>query len=211
MLRPLFRLAARSPLVARLVLGVRPVKLGKDEHYFDATTLALLREVKARLPKGGLLLDMGTGSACAIGLGIWKTGRLVVSCDVNPEVAERARESIAAAGAHVAVVVSDLFENVEGQFDLVAFNPPYVRSADGESRSLPESTRSQWDGGESGTDVIERFLVAFEEWGGAPSALLGVNRRHVPREKVEACIARTNLKLEEVVSRAASDVYVLAR
>ncbi len=48
-------------------------------------------------------------------------------------------------------VVSNLFENVQGVFDWIIFNPPYLQS----EGDLSDPT---WDGGQRGAEVIERFL-----------------------------------------------------
>jgi release factor glutamine methyltransferase len=53
---------------------------------------------------------------------------------------------------------SDLFEKVDGYFDVIVFNPPY----------LPEETRStswiekSWSGGNEGSEVAVRFIE--EAW-----------------------------------------------
>jgi len=51
-------------------------------------------------------------------------------------------------------VYSDLFENIEGKFDLIIFNPPYLP----EDSREPEDSRLSTTGGVKGNEIIIRFL-----------------------------------------------------
>ena len=53
-------------------------------------------------------------------------------------------------------VVSNLFDNVKGFFNWIVFNPPYLPS----EGDLHDHT---WDGGQSGAEIIERFLKDARE------------------------------------------------
>lgn len=68
-------------------------------------------------------LDMGTGTGILASI-LAKNCKEVVAADINPEAVARARKGIKA--ENVSFVLSDLFKNVKGKFDLIAFNPPYL-------------------------------------------------------------------------------------
>ena len=55
---------------------------------------------------------------------------------------------------------SDLFENVQGKFDVVAFNPPYLPEdkeiEDAESKLITT-------GGKTGSEIINKFLIQAKE------------------------------------------------
>ncbi|MGQ9587453.1 MAG: Eco57I restriction-modification methylase domain-containing protein, partial [Thermoplasmata archaeon] len=51
-------------------------------------------------------------------------------------------------------IESDLFEKVEGDFDVIAFNPPYLPD---DSMATSWAERA-WSGGSEGTDIILRFM-----------------------------------------------------
>jgi methylase of polypeptide subunit release factors len=212
-LRLLFRRLLRSRALAARLLGLELPALEDGEHYLDVTTLALLRAARGRVPRGSRVLDVGTGSFAAIG--IWLERRLgceVVATEVDPQVAERARRCVQLNRAGVRVVEGDLLAGLEGPFDHVLCNPPYVPTAPGVAQGLPQRLRSQWDGGPDGSETIARFLAAFEREGRRATALLGVNSRHVPRARVlERIGERTGLELVELVPGAwlPADVYVL--
>lgn len=57
-------------------------------------------------------------------------------------------------------VYSDLFENVEGKFDFIIFNPPYLPKDSLEPKDSQLSTA----GGEQGSELINRFLKDAENY-----------------------------------------------
>jgi len=98
---------------------------------------------------GRKVLDMGTGSGI-LGLYCAIRGADVTACDIDPSAVFRVEEAANMLGVKLRLVVSDLFSSVQGQFDLILFNPPYLPSRGVEDRSV--------DGGANGTRVIEKFL-----------------------------------------------------
>jgi ribosomal protein L3 glutamine methyltransferase len=84
------------------------------------------------------ILDIGTGSGCiAIALARAFPASHVVAVDLMPDALDVARINVTrhAVQDRVELVQSDLFEQVEGTFDLIVSNPPYV--AEGEVTELP--------------------------------------------------------------------------
>jgi methylase of polypeptide subunit release factors len=208
-LRRLAAAASRSRAVARWRFGIDFPPLGPGERYFDITTPVLVWAAAPLLDPGRRLLDMGTGAFATVGLALWrKTGCAVVSTDVRPDLVRRARANVEANGSPARVVEARFFEGLDGAFDVVTFNPPYVPSA------LLDGPDVQSDGGPEGTTVIEGFLDAFAAHGGKATALLGVNRLLVPRETVARLVERRpGLALEQVRRRRPwpVDVHVLVR
>lgn len=97
-------------------------------------TECLVEEVLKELHDGMRILDMCTGSGCIlISLLHYSNDCIGVGADISEEalaVAEANAASILTAGKDtgVAFVHSDLFEGVEGKFDIIVSNPPYIRS-----------------------------------------------------------------------------------
>ncbi len=90
----------------------------------------LLAEIAALSAPAGRALDLGTGTGY-IGLYLAQRGWQVDAVDVSPRAVELAqanaeRNGLAGGGESGALRVfhSDLFEQVEGPYDLIAFNPP---------------------------------------------------------------------------------------
>jgi release factor glutamine methyltransferase len=106
------------------------------------------------------VLEVGTGSGYVAGA-VAATGARVVASDVNPHACRQAREDYGPPaepdGGSIEVVRGDLTAPFRGRaFDAVLFNPPYLPTD-------PDAERDDWmatalSGGESGREVIERFL-----------------------------------------------------
>jgi release factor glutamine methyltransferase len=114
-------------------------------------TYLLLKNVE--VPAGKRLLDMGCGTGI-IGLHAARIGADVVAADINPHAVDCARRNAASNDLRVEVIQSDLFDKITGNFDVMAFNPPYLP---GDSRSTSWIEKS-WAGGDEGSEVAVRFL-----------------------------------------------------
>ena len=103
------------------------------------------------------ILEIGTGSGCiavALALAFPESG--VVATDISADALEVARRNIQRHKLRdrVQLVQSDLFAGLEGRFDLIVSNPPYVPIADVASFP-PEYGHEPLLALESGTDGME--------------------------------------------------------
>jgi len=190
----------KSRNVARLIfkIGFKPVK--KGAYYFDMTTLVLTKLVLREINKDDRVLDMGTGTSSIIGLTIWKQcGCYVVCSDINPEIVSMAQENVEFNQAPMQVKHSNLFENIEEDFDIVVFNPPYVPTKKGTVSNLSKQFQSQWDGGEDGSSVIKQFLDELQQVKRSVRAYIGINYWYLPKEKFLPMIEiKKDLKLRKI-------------
>jgi release factor glutamine methyltransferase len=85
-----------------------------------------------RLPPGGSLLDMGTGSgAIAIAVAHTAPQARVTALDVSEQALTVARENAARHQAGVEFLCSDWYDAVGNRrFDVIASNPPYIVAGD---------------------------------------------------------------------------------
>ena len=104
------------------------------------------------------LLDLCTGSGCIlISLLALARGQETpihgLAADLSPEALAVARENAKRNGVSAAFVLSDLFAEIEGSFDLITANPPYIPSGQLEDL-MPEvrdhEPRMALDGDEDG-------------------------------------------------------------
>ena len=103
------------------------------------------------LKSGQRVLEMGCGSGL-VTLLCAKAGAIVCAADINRKAVDCTLANLQRNGLQAEVRHSDLFSNVEGRFDLILFNPPYLIGA-GEG----ELERS-WAGGKDGVQILGRFL-----------------------------------------------------
>ena len=102
----------------------------------------------------GEVLDMGTGSGVqAVEAAVKPEVSRVVAVDVSPAAVEAAKRRAESGGVvgKIEFIRSDLFENVEGVFDWIVFNPPYLPSEG-------DADEASWAGGETGAETVRRFL-----------------------------------------------------
>jgi len=133
--------------------------------YIDSLT-ALHEEGK----NGLSLLDLCTGSG-AIGISIKKERPLlaITASDISPEALRVAKDNAAKLlkfkteerEAGVDFILSDLFEKIDGKFNIIVSNPPYIRTDDFSSLA-PEVHREPalaLDGGRDGLDKIKKIIT----------------------------------------------------
>lgn len=89
----------------------------------------LLAEAVFRIAEGKRVLDLCTGSGC-IAVTVAKLGKpgFVAASDYSEEALAIARENALQADADVTFYCGDLFEAVEGRYDIIVSNPPYIKS-----------------------------------------------------------------------------------
>jgi release factor glutamine methyltransferase len=74
------------------------------------------------------VLDVGTGTgAIALAIATERLGTRVTATDVSEEALTLARENATRVGADVVLLCTSTIETLDGDFDLVVSNPPYVR------------------------------------------------------------------------------------
>jgi release factor glutamine methyltransferase len=184
---------------------------------WDWTTILLLRALREQLKPGGAFLDMGAGPVAVLGIYARQTlqsGR-VCAVDYVPAVVQCARHTAALAHADIEVVQSSLFSEVRGEFDMIAFNAPYIDATSGTRLSVLDSELAcqRWCGGADGMETISRFLATAHEFltpGG--EILLGVNRFYVLDAAVRECAQRTGSLVERTwMNRATRAAVFLLR
>lgn len=135
---------------ANVAKVLRAVAGTPDGVYSPSDDTFLMLDVLAgfRL-EGREVLDVGTGSG-ALGLYCAMRGAQVTATDIDQKALGHALKAAQDLRVNLRIIHSDLFSNVTGRFDLVVFNPPYLRSIGTEDPAV--------DGGESGQAVAERLL-----------------------------------------------------
>lgn len=132
-------------------------------------TEILVEEVLKNLHDGMNILDMCTGSGCIlISLMHYSNDLRGVGVDISSKALDIATENASRLlGKYkderdaVVFLQSDLFENVNGKYDIIVSNPPYIES--GVIPELMPEVREHepieaLDGGESGLDFYRKII-----------------------------------------------------
>ena len=126
--------------------------------------------------------DLGTGSGCiAITLGAEVPGMRVLATDVSPAALEVAGTNAAALGVEVAFIECSWADSLEGAYDLIVSNPPYVTTeelaaVDRDVRDF--EPRGALLGGDDGLDAYRSLLTSIRDHVTAARVMLEVDPRH---------------------------------
>lgn len=108
------------------------------------------------------VLDMCTGSGCII-ISVEKLCKNgdFTGCDISEKALAVAKKNAKRLSAHTELIQSDLFENVNGRFDMILSNPPYIRTAvidELEEEVRCHDPRIALDGREDGLYFYRRII-----------------------------------------------------
>jgi len=141
-------------------------------------------------PEAGSFLDVGTGSGViALSLAMARSEANVTACDISKAALALTAENRARLGleARVDLIESDLLSAVDGSFDVIVANLPYIPSPEIPtlSREVRHDPVSALDGGPNGLQLIERLADQL------PSRLVdgGVVALEIGHDQAERVIA----------------------
>ncbi|MEG1612587.1 MAG: peptide chain release factor N(5)-glutamine methyltransferase [Clostridia bacterium] len=90
----------------------------------------LLCEQVIKIAEGKKVLDLCTGSG-AIAIAVSKSVECeMVATDISSVALDIAKRNAEKLNARVIFFQGDLFENIDGKFDIIVSNPPYIKSSD---------------------------------------------------------------------------------
>jgi release factor glutamine methyltransferase len=163
--------------------------------------LLLAESAKAGAPPQRLL-DVGTGSGViALTLALAWPEAEVMAADLSADALALARENATRHGLspRVRFVESDLFAGVEGEFDLIAANLPYIdTTAIGAlAPEVRRDPRAALDGGADGLDLFRRFIPAARDH---LRGRLALEIGHDQAEAIQALLASHNFQDIRVLS-----------
>ena len=156
-------------------------------------TEELVEMILKTLPTGPLdILDMGCGSGVlGLTLAAERPESQVTLADVSRDALSLTEQNAAKLGVgNISLMHSDLFQSVEGKFDLIAANLPYV--PDGEAATMAPELK--YDpalalfSGADGMDLLRKFIpesVNFLKPGGVIALEIGHDQASQVRECLE--------------------------
>jgi release factor glutamine methyltransferase len=131
-----------------------------ESEFIVEESLAILRTLKLSSPR---LADIGTGSGClAVSLAHEIEGAHITATEVSGTALTVARDNARRLGvsSRVTFVETSFLDGIDGPFDLIAANPPYVKA--GDKPALSRDVRHEPDvalfGGATGLQGLEAVL-----------------------------------------------------
>jgi len=128
-----------------------------DIYYPREDSLLIAKIIEKMNIKSKRCLDIGCGSGL-LSIIMAKSGANVTCTDINPNAIKVTEKNVIENNVKVSAFISDLFENVNGEFDLIVFNPPYLPQEIGEIKEITYS------GGETGIKTIKKFIENVEKY-----------------------------------------------
>lgn len=109
------------------------------------------------------ILDLCTGSGCiALALAAQLPHACVTAADISPRALQVARHNAERLKLQekITFIESDLWENVQGDFDIIVSNPPYIPSGDlpGLMREVQAEPALALDGGPDGLQLTRQII-----------------------------------------------------
>jgi len=166
-----------------------------DAVFFGPDTYRFVRALLAAPPAGLVrrIIDIGCGAAPgAIALALRHPEAEVIAADINPRALQLAQVNAALAGAtRLRTCRSDVLANVDGEFDLIVSNPPYM---------IDDAGRAYRDGGDDLGGALSQRIVQEAAGRLAPGGLLQlytgsaiVDGRDTLRERCGVFLERAGL------------------
>ena len=124
-------------------------------------TEVLIETARRYLSAGMQVLDLCTGSGCVL-ISLLAEERLEgTGADISPQALAIALRNAGRHHVSAAWICSDLFAEIEGSYDLITANPPYIATA--EIGTLAPEVRDHdpklaLDGGPDGLDILRRLI-----------------------------------------------------
>lgn len=149
----------------------------------------LEKEVK-KYSKGKRVLDMGTGSGIQAIAAKYFGAKSVIACDI----ADDAVKQLGLLG--IKTIKSDLFSEINGKFDLIVFNPPY----------LPEDRRENGESalattvGIKGDEIILRFLEQVKEHLSERGIILLLVSSLTPKDRIKPAMKEKGFNKKVITS-----------
>lgn len=157
--------------------------------------------LRENLAQPARVLDLGTGSG-VIGLSLAKEmppSTEVLLSDLSPEALALSRENAQALEVEVTLVESDLFSSLEGTFDLIVANLPYVPERDRASLApeLRHDPEAALFSGEDGMDLVKKFTALVATFL-RPGGLVAMEVGHDQGEATAVLLEANGLERVEV-------------
>lgn len=105
------------------------------------------------------VLDIGTGCGF-LAVVAAAGGAEVTATDINQRALQAARQNAADNDLSIETLKTNMFEGIDGRYDLIVFNAPYIPG----SRDGRSTEELAWYGGDDGRELVDQFIADVEEY-----------------------------------------------
>jgi len=125
--------------------------IAEDPDVYPPSDDSILFIQSLDIKEGEKILEIGCGSG-VVSIHCAKNGAIVTSGDINPKAVDLTRKNAESNRVTLAVLETDVYSNIEGRFDTILFNLPYLPVD--EDGLLAKS----WSGGPDGLGPLPELL-----------------------------------------------------
>jgi len=151
----------------------------------------LLKNEVKKLAKGKTFLDMGAGSGIQSKTAIAAGAKTILAADINPEAIKHLKSQ------KIPAIKSNLFSDIKGKFDIIAFNAPYLP----EDKDEPKDSSLATTGGKRGDEVIIEFFKKAKSHLADKGIILLVLSSLTPKDKILKLLEKKSLNHKVLASK----------
>lgn len=144
------------------------------------------------------VLDLGTGSGCiGLSLALEEKKMDVTISDISEKALEVANSNKEKLDADAMLVLSDLFHQIEGKFDIIVSNPPYIPETETVEDIVQIEPSVALYGGIYGIDFYDRILKEVSHYLNQPG-MICFEHGYQQKEAIKS-LAETYLKEPNII------------
>ena len=162
--------------------------------YEPAEDSYLLESVIEKHAKNKSVIDIGTGSGILAKKARESGAKSVTAVDINPEAIKKLKKEKING---IKLIHSNLFQEINGKFDVIICNPPYLPKDKKEDKQSSLATT----GGKKGDEVILKFLKQAKNHLNLKGKILLLLSSLTPINKINDLLKKLKLKKNVIASK----------